>query len=202
MGKRSFSRAMHSIVSSGMALSALSASAAFVNTPVPSNAYITKGGLDWAWASPLPAPGSGFDLSYQSAFGWRVPTAAELTNAPLATDFVGTGANVPLGGNDPVSGARFSAANPSLTGSAACAVPYFSTTYRWCDWQDGLGQPFGPWAGMAGAQGFGEQLVVRTSTATAPLAAVPTLGREGFVLLSLGLGLLGMGRWMRGTRRR
>ena len=68
-------------------------------TPVASNAYITVGGLDWAWASPLEQ--STVDLTNQAIYGWRLPTAAELAMAPLATAFVFKGANVPMGGSDP-----------------------------------------------------------------------------------------------------
>ncbi|RFP09981.1 MULTISPECIES: PEP-CTERM sorting domain-containing protein [unclassified Duganella] len=153
--------------------------AAQVDAPVASNAYITRNNLDWAWASPLPAS-SGLDLSYQSQFGWRLPTAAELANAPLATDFIFAGANVPLGGTDPMSGANFSAINSQLTGAAACAAPYFSKIYSNCDWQDGKGQPFGPWAGTPGAPSFGEQLVVR---------AVPEV--DAYAMLLAGLGVVG-----------
>jgi hypothetical protein len=159
------------------------AQAALLNAPVPGNAYITHGGLDWAWAAPCPEPnalgcGNGridmIDLSYQSAFGWRLPTAVELIAAPLATDFIFAGANVPLGGVDPVSGASFLAVNGNLTGDAACAAPYFGTTYRHCDWQAGLGQPLGPWAGMTGALGIAEQLVVRRVPEPGTLAVLCT----------------------------
>ena len=157
-----------------------SASAALVNAPVASNAYITYNNLDWAWAFPLPAS-SGLDLSYQSQFGWRLPTAAELANAPLATDFMFAGANVPLGGADPVTGAYFSATNANLTGAAACATAYFSNSYSHCDWQDGNGQLYAPWAGTPGARSFGDQLVVR---------AVPEA--DTYAMLLAGLGLLGV----------
>ncbi|MFV0681162.1 PEP-CTERM sorting domain-containing protein [Ottowia sp.] len=170
------------------------AQAALLDAPVPSNATVVKGGLEWAWANPLPAS-SGLDLSYQSTNGWRLPTAAELANAPLATEFMYGGANVPLGGIDPVSNASFSVSNAALTGNAACAAPYFSSSYPHCDWQDGLGQPQGPWAGMTGAAGFAEQLVVRRALVTggAGIAAVPTLGLPA--LIALALGLAGMVGW-------
>jgi len=153
--------------------------AARVDAPVASNAYITRNKLDWAWASPLPAS-SGLDLSYQSQFGWRLPTAAELADAPQASDFLSAGANVPLGGTDPMSGAYFSAINGQLAGAAACAAPYFSNSYSNCDWQDGKGQPFGPWAGTPGASSYGEQLVVR---------AVPEA--DAYAMLLAGLGVVG-----------
>ncbi len=160
-----------------------SANAAFLDAPVPANAYISQNGLDWAWANPLPGPGNGFDLSFQGALGWHIPTAQELALAPLATDFLFAGGNVPFNGSDPVSGANFQATNGAYNNDGACATPYFSNNYRHCDWQDGLGQPYGPWAGMAGAPTFGEQLVVRGA------AQVPAPG----ALALLGLGLVGLG---------
>lgn len=163
---------------------ALPAHASFINTAVPTNTYITQGGLDWAWAFPLPAA-NGLDLSTQGAFGWRLPTLAELSLAPDAVDFMFAGANVPLGGADPVSGATFSAVNASLTGAAACATPYFSNTFRHCDWQDGNGQPFQPWAGSPGAQSFADQLVVRDSSNNVPEPA--TLALVAFGLLVGGI---------------
>ena len=143
------------------------AEAAFINTAVPNNAYISVSGLDWAWAVPLPAPGL-LDLSVQGPLGWREPTAAELLLAPLATQFLFPGANVPFNAVDPISGAHFEATNITYTGDGACAAPYFNSVYRHCDWQDGLGQPFGPWYGMPGAQSFADTLVVRNSIAAVP----------------------------------
>lgn len=172
----------------GVFVSQGTAQAAFLDSPVPSNAYITVGGLDWAWAFPLPA-GFGLDLGYQASQGWRLPTAAELLSAPLATAFLFAGANVPLGGTDPVSGASFQATNANLNGAGACATPYFSNSYKHCDWQDGLGQPYGPWVGMPGAPGFGEQLVVRASAVSAPAS-----------MAVLGMGLLGLGAAVRRRR--
>lgn len=159
---------------------AIPAYAENVMTPLPANAYINMNGLDWAWAYPLPES-SGMSLAYQSQFGWRLPTANELAMAPLATDFLFRGANVPFFGVDPVSGATFQATNGAYTGDGACATPYFSNFYNHCDWQDGNGQTYQPWAGTPGAWSFADQLVVR--------APVPE--PETWLMLAGGLGLLG-----------
>jgi hypothetical protein len=62
------------------------ARAAFLDVPLPSNTYITFDNLEWAWAYPFPASCPGFDLSYQSQFGWQLPTEAELASAALRTE--------------------------------------------------------------------------------------------------------------------
>lgn len=192
-------RAVRRLVLFGLGGLALGASAAFLDSPVPANAYITKGGLDWAWASPVSADAGGFDLSYQSTQGWRLPTTAELANAPLATEFMKAGANVPLGGTDPVSGALFQAVNANLTGPAACATPYFSTSYHHCDWNDGLGQsPGAHWAPPGETSNY-DQLVVRRSATPAAIAPVPTLGTQALILLSLTLAGAG---WLARSRKR
>jgi hypothetical protein len=171
-----------------MLLGVWTAQAAFINAPLPSNAYITKNGFNWAWAAPLPGPGNGLDLSYQSQFGWRMPTALELSSfAPLATDFLMAGGNVPFNGTDGVSGAFFSATNAAYTGAGsagAVATPYFNTTYHHADWQDGLGQTYGPWAGMAGANSLADQLVIR-SAATVPEPASLALVAAGLMMLAV-----------------
>ncbi len=140
------------------------ANAAPINSPVPTNAYITMGGLDWAWANPLPG---GVDLSYQGQFGWRLPTAAELANSPFATDFLTANGNVPFNGIDPISGANMQFVNSVYTNAqsrSALAVPYFSLSFLHADWGNGRGQPTGPWAGMPGSFSFAEQLVVRNAS--------------------------------------
>lgn len=173
------------IAAAAVALSAQSASAALIEAELPDNAYITIDGLDWAWAFPLPGDSSGFDLSFQSAFGWRLPTMEELLSAPTALAFLFTGGNVPFNGTDADSGATFQATNTDYTGDGACATPYFSNTYSHCDWQDGLGQPLGPWAGMTGAYSLAEQLVVRDADSS----AVPLPG----AVFLLGGALMGLG---------
>jgi hypothetical protein len=137
-------------------------------------------GLDWAWGGPCPYSGGCYvtgDLSYQSTQGWRLPTSAELALIPsnFAYNFVFTGANVPMGGVDPVSGAFFAVGPPP--GAAANAVPYF-TSYTWADWSDGV---IGSWAGAPGDPYpfTAEQLYVRS---------VPEPG----TLILLSFGVLGL----------
>lgn len=178
---------MASKLKTGVAVAALAmaatAQAAYFDIPVAANAYITQGNLDWAWAFPLPAS-NGIDLTYQSTQGWHIPTLAELAFAPLATDFLFAGGNVPFNGTDPATGAVFQATNGAYTGDGACATPYFSTTFKHCDWQDGLGQTFGPWAGMPGAFGFADQLVVRNAIPEPSTYALMALGLAGIVGVS------------------
>lgn len=160
--------------------------ASLVNTPVPSNAYITFKGLDWAWASPVAYDGSfgagAVDLSVQGGYGWRIPTLAELVNAPQAQDFVFKGANVPYLGVDPVSGASNEYGDAG--GDMACASPYFNNTYSHCDFTNGLngGDGIG-WYGTAGAPRYAESLMVRG------VSAVPE--PETYAMLFAGLGVLG-----------
>ena len=158
--------------------------AALIEAPLPSNTYITFDGLQWAWAYPFPSTYPGFDLSYQSQFGWRLPTTAELAAAPDAIDFLFTGANVPFLGTDPVSGANFTTVNAAYISAAsdgACATPFFSTLYSNCDWADGNGQSnYGEvWAGSNNGPTFpwSDQLVVRDLAVPSPItgAGLPGL---------------------------
>ena len=162
-------------------LAAGQASAALYNAPVASNAYITIGGLDWAWASPI---AEAIDFTFQGAFGWRAPTATELLAAPLGTAFQFVGANVNfLTGTDAVSGSNFQYNDASHTGDAACAAAYFSAFYSHCDWGNApgtLNDPR-PWAGQAGAPSYAETLVVRVAAVPVPAS----IGLLGLAIASL-----------------
>jgi hypothetical protein len=99
--------------------------AAIINAPVPTDKYITVGGLDWAWASPcaFQSPSCGVVvLSYQGSQGWRIPTRNEFLARPTVADF----------GNK-------------------CASNWFTTQHSHCDFGDpatsggvnSAGQPMG-----------------------------------------------------------
>jgi hypothetical protein len=155
--------------------------AAPINSPVPSNAYITFDNLNWAWGGPCPYSGGCYatgDLTYQSTQGWRLPTATELGLIPsgFASYFITGSGNVPYNGTDPVSGAFFAAGPvvPALSGS--CATPYFATTTTWCDWVNGAAND---WAGLPSSDFYAEQLYVRP---------IPEPG----TMLMLGSGILGL----------
>jgi hypothetical protein len=189
---KNWKRTIRTLLGVALFLGGTAGAQAALNVPVPASAYISQGGLDWAWANPLPG---GVDLSFQGGQGWRIPTPAELAFAPFATAFLKPTGNVPFNGADPVTGASFQSTNAAYTAAAsagACATPYFANSaFLHCDWQDGLGQPFGPWAGMPGAANFADQLVVR-GVFVAPVAQpIPALGLESMVLLSIGLALAG-----------
>ncbi len=165
------------------AFSLTAAMAGPINSPVPTNAYIVQGDLDWAWAYPCPgisACGFGvpIDLTYQSTQGWRFPTLEEFLLHPSAQDFLFAGANVPAGGSDPISGAVFQAGPPNVDG--ACATPYFSPSFLHCDFGDGNANS---WASSPEEQTLSEQLLVRSHRAAVPEPS--TLAMIAVALLSL-----------------
>ena len=100
------------------------------------------------------------------------PTLTELANAPDATAFLFSGANVPAGGVDPISGA-YDASGAGLTSDFACASAYFDSGAAWCDYLDGQGQTdqsyLGVWAGNPGSYDWSEQLYVRGAAVPEPI---------------------------------
>ena len=188
---------MRLFLTSAVAIAIASPAAAIINAPLPTNAYVTFGGLDWAWASPCDPSGPNscgpIDLSYQSTQGWRVATAADFASGMNYTKFQFSGANVPAGGggfeggegpasSDPFSGATFAGRNPVAT---ACATPWFSTRYQHCDYDDGVA---GNVWNMPGTQGQGncchETWVVRGTGGAVPEPA-------SWAMLIAGFGLVG-----------
>ncbi len=167
-----------------VALGAGAADAALFEQPLAPNAYISKNGYDWAWASGVGwdtgIAGIVFDISYQAQFGWRIPTAQELTLAPTAPDFLFPGGNVPFNGTDPLSGSLFNFTDALYTGDGACAAAYFNAgtdpNNLGCNWRDGLGASLNRgWYGTPGAFDFYEQLAIRDAIAPVPLPGAALL---------------------------
>lgn len=188
-----------------LAASCVSSQAALLDAPVPVNAYITFNGKHWAWANPVAGDGSfidylykpgsytGIDLSYQSQFGWRFATVAELLAGPKAKDFLFDGANIPgpALSVDPVSGA-YNTTNGRAGKAMACASPYFSAWAPTCNFANGPGVSVTgvmstPWWGLPGSYTWSETLVVRDI----PVAAIPE--PSTWLLMALGLGAVATG---------
>lgn len=98
----------------GALLSAQQAYALPTVTDLTTDDYITFGGLDWAWASPVDDQGdtwfTGFKLEAPEFHeGWRFATELEWLTHPTASDF----------GN-------------------RCASQYWNNTYTHCDFGDSL----------------------------------------------------------------
>jgi hypothetical protein len=84
-----FMRTLLLAATAALGLASVPAQAA-VNVPVPTDNYITVGGLDWAWAAPCAAYGDScgpVDFSFQGTLGWRAPTLAEFLARPDYTAF-------------------------------------------------------------------------------------------------------------------
>jgi hypothetical protein len=158
-----------------------SVSQAALNVQVPSNATLIFKGLEWAWASPLDQ--TTVDLSYQSQYGWRLPTAAELAFAPTGIQFIYAGANTPFGGSDPASGATWQYTN-GQTGAAANAVRYFSNFSHldFCN-APGSGCGFNNEPAWNVGAGFSESLAVRTPPGGVPEPAAWAMMLAGFGLV-------------------
>jgi hypothetical protein len=191
------------IATTALTLATAASQAAPINAPVPTNAYITLGGFDWAWANPVAAntdwngggPGDTFDISYQATLGWRLPTDTELLLAPSAQDFLFLGANVLAGGTDPLTGATFFGVNAQ---DGACATPWFSTAFLHCDFTNGRnGGDGADWAPIAAnpSGDFREQLVIRTASVD---PAIPAPGALAVFAVALaGFGVLRRRRKLR-----
>jgi|GEM_PF-762690 len=199
--------ALRPLVAASLVLACASVQAARYDAPVASNAYITHNGFEWAWANPVAANGSfieysaptlytGIDLSYQAQFGWRLATAEELAFAPLPSQFLFEGANVPGGPGvkDPVSGSWVN--TPGRNGvEMACAAAYFSAWATTCNYANGPGLSVEgyqstPWWGLPGSQTWSETLVVRVA---APVPEPATVA-----LMIAGLGVVAIARRRRG----
>ena len=157
---------------------AQSALAAPILEPVPEANYITFGGNDWAWAAPC-APSQpscgGIDLSFQGPLGWRLPTPEELLAGPVAADF-GTASNF------------------------ACAAPWFSTNYNYCNYGDGqilaiYGHPLNPYPGNTNLDTW----VIRARAGGPIDGAVPE--PTTWAMLLLGFGAVGFGMRRRRSER-
>ena len=169
------------------AVAAAPASAALLDVPLPTNTYITFGGLDWAWASPCSPTGcitgtDVLDLSFQGPLGWRLPTAVELLARPAPIDFSFAGANVPLGGAS-VEGTIF---NGGMPGDGACAAAYFRAGFfNLCDYDDAqIGLIFGVWHDPNPNGRNVETWLVRGGNAAIPEPA-------SWAMLIAGFGLVG-----------
>lgn len=161
-------RALQTLIIAMITFAPIGAHAVLIEAELTSDAYITVGDFDWAWAAPV-APDTDFapytfDNSFQSLFGWRVAETA---------DFL----------RDGVTAASFGTAQ-----DFACASSYF-TNGSLCNYNDGVLRAVhnmpDPYTG--GGENVWETWVVRQSSGQVPSPATVAL---------FGIGLLGLG-WSR-----
>jgi PEP-CTERM motif len=88
-------------------------SAAPIDDPLPSSAYIHYDGLDWAWAAPVALREYSGNVLYDPQFhsGWRYATDQEFAHRPTASDFM-------------------------VDGGLVCAAAYWNSIYTHCDYAD------------------------------------------------------------------
>lgn len=149
---------------------------AALNVPVPTENYITFGGLDWAWAAPCAPYGDScgvVDMTYQSTQGWRFPTLAEFLARPSVTDF-------------------------GTSGNFKCASAWFSTVHTHCDYTDAQsGYLFDYGYGITphGSNRYAETWVVRGERQVGGVPEPTT-----WAMLITGFGLVGFAARRRAAR--
>lgn len=173
-----------------------SSQAALFDVPLPNNAFITLNGFDWAWGANCNAnEGTGcdtLDFAFQTGQGWRIAEAGDMDLAPLATDFLFDGANVPYNGVDPITGASFSSGGTydMEMSAGACASAYFTSGDGaiQCNFGNGSGQNINTngWFNQNGeSRFFADVLFVRDGTVIPVPAAVWLFGSSLIGLVGL-----------------
>lgn len=182
-----------------LGLASTSSQAALIETALPTSAYITLNGFDWAWGASCVTKGASDcdtpDTAFQATFGWRVAETTDMGLAPTALDFLFPGANVAFNGTDPVSGAAFEYTNTAYTNAAsagACANAYFTLGdgNNTCDWGNGGEQNFNTlgWFNQNGESRFFAEMLFVRDIAPIPVPAAVWLFSSGL------LGLIGITR--------